>query len=53
MVQSLPYSLLLRAKRIVSNSEEVDGTLLKMAEGFSERGYPQKVRQAKKQGVGS
>lgn len=41
MIKSLPYSQLLRARRIVSQENEVEETLTTMATGFQHRGYPQ------------
>lgn len=42
-VHSLPYSQMLRAKRIVDNESVLPGAMREMSQGFRERGYPQKV----------
>lgn len=44
MVQSLPFSQMLRAKRIVEGEPALEGALAGMAQSFQDRdrGYPQK-----------
>lgn len=42
MVQSLPFSQMLRAKRIVEGEPALEGALAGMAQSFRDRGYPQK-----------
>ena len=43
MVRALPYSQMLRAKRIVSTDEELEKSLTMMTARFRERGYPRKL----------
>lgn len=40
MLKSLPYTQMLRARRIVTDKDEVEDTLEQMATTFRERGYP-------------
>lgn len=51
MVHSLPYSQMLRAKRVVNDESDLDLTLLRMAEDFRERGYPQHLININKENV--
>lgn len=43
MVPSPPYSRILREKQVVCGQSDLDTTSSKMADGFQERGYPQKL----------
>lgn len=40
MVKALPFSQMLRARRIVENESHIKETLTEMEKGFLERGYP-------------
>lgn len=43
MVESLPYSQVIRAKRIIGEVEDMEAALDGMANDFRIRGYPQKL----------
>lgn len=51
MSKSLPYSQMLRVRRIVTNEEDLEGTLEQMVTGFRERGYPHYLAEEHKQKV--
>lgn len=41
MNQSLPYSQMLHARRIVDDEAKIDGTLTEIVQNFQQRGFPQ------------
>lgn len=43
MIESLPYSQMLRAKRIIGEGQDAEEALDRMASDFRRRGYPLKL----------
>lgn len=51
MIESLPYSQLLRVGRVVTTDKEVESTLNSMCNKFQERGYPRRLVEKHKKRV--